>query len=274
MRTPDWTSPDGGIALHHATCEEVLAGMDGQSVDLVVTSPPYNTLQGEVNAYGFRARRAGGTDRWLEKVRQYGYDDDQPEAIYQAWLAWIVAQCLRASRSLVWINHKPRYREGLAVLPQRFLPFDLADLVVWNRRGSVAQNCRRFPPSFEYLLGFGRRGYWDQECAKWLSVWDDIAPARGCDDHPCPWPLAIPQRLIQATCPLGGVVFDPFLGRGTTAVAALGLGRRLIGVERDERFFAAAVANVEAALCRWPSWDDDYERQSAPDCPARTVSHG
>ncbi|HEV3020970.1 MAG TPA: site-specific DNA-methyltransferase [Pirellulales bacterium] len=257
MRKPDWTSPDGGIALHCCPCEELLAGMPPESVDLVVTSPPFNTLAREVNAYGFRAARAGGCDRWLEKVRHHGYHDDRPEADYQIWLRGIVAECLRVCRSLVWINHKPRYRDGRAELPERFLPFDLWDMVIWNRRGSIAQNCRKFPQSFEFLLAFGRPKYWDQECARWLSVWDDIAPARGFDDHPCPWPLAVPRRLIEATCPLGGLVFDPFIGRGTTALACLGLGRRCIGVERDERYFAAAVANVEAELGRFPALDVD-----------------
>jgi DNA modification methylase len=261
MRSPDWTSPDGHIALHHCACEELLAEIGEGSVDLVVTSPPYNTLEGEVNAYGFRARRADGPDRWLEKVRNQSYPDERPEDVYQAWLTWIVSQCLHASKSLVWVNHKPRYRDGRAVLPERFLPFDLWDMVVWNRRGSIAQNCRKFPPSFEFLLGFGRQGYWDQECASWLSVWDDIAPARGFDDHPCPWPLAIPLRLIEATCPMRGVVLDPFIGRGTTAVACVRLSRSCIGVERDERFFAAAVANVEAELRRWPYEPDDYVRR-------------
>jgi DNA modification methylase len=257
MRAPDWTSADGRIALHLCECEELLGRLRPRSVDLVVTSPPYNTLERETQAYGFRAARAKGDDGWLAKIRASGYPDDRPEAVYQAWLTWIVAQCLRVSKSLVWVNHKPRYRDGRAVLPERFLPFDLWDQVVWNRRGSMAQNCRKFPPSFEFLLGFGRPGYWDRHCARWLSVWDDIPPARGCRDHPCPWPLAIPMRLIEATCRIDGVVLDPFIGRGTTALACVRLGRRCVGVEREERFFAAAVANIQAEQERWPL-DDGF----------------
>ncbi len=248
MKAPDWQSPDGLISLYHGRCEDLLAEMTARSVDIVVTSPPYNTLQGETNAYGFRARRRHGGDRFLEKLRTRGYSDKLPEPIYQAWLAWVVAQFIRVSRGPAWVNHKLRYRDDEAVFPVRFLSYPVWNRVIWWRRGSMAQNCRKFKPSTEEIYAFGSRGFWSPEMAPLLDVWADIAPERGFAEHVCPWPPEIPLRLIKATCPPEGTVFDPFMGRATAGVACLraGGGRKFIGCDSDRRAFEAAVRYVEA----------------------------
>ena len=59
-------------------------------------------------------------------------------------------------------------------------------------------------------------------------------------DHPTQKPEKLVAKLILASCPEGGVVFDPFLGSGTTAVVAKKLGRQFCGVEISER------------ICCWP----------------------
>jgi DNA modification methylase len=250
MRRADWTSDDGTIALHHCPCEELLASLAPRSVDLVVTSPPFNTLAGEVNDFGYYAERGG--NRYLEKLRSIGYDDRRPEPEYQAWLRSIVADCLRASKGLAWINHKTRggSKRGVRGLihPLSFLPFDFWDMVIWNRLGSMANNSannRRFRCASELLIGFGQPAWFD-DAGGWSDVWDDIRPSRGNEDHPCPWPVEIPRRLIVATCEPRGLVLDPFIGIGTTAVACVRTGRACIGAEIREDYFEASVRNVQA----------------------------
>lgn len=236
--TPDYQSADGSLSLYHCDAAKLLASLDDGAVDVVVTSPPYNTLPADTRAYGFRRRKRD--DGWLEKVARQGYDDYRPESQYQAWLVWMLAEMRRVARGIVWINHKPRFRDGRASHPLRWLPGPVWSEVVWDRRGSLAMNCGRFAPSHEYLFGFGEPHWWDDAHNKLLSVWQ-IAPERGCPDHPCPWPIEIPRRLIAASCPPGGVVLDPFMGRGTTGLACRELGRRFIGCDRVAEYLCAAV---------------------------------
>lgn len=249
MRPPDYKTPDGTIRLFCCRCEDLLAELDDRAVSVTITSPPYNTLQGETKAYGFR-RRECGRDGYLEKLARIGYADNRPERAYQAWLAWVVAELLRVSDGPVWVNHKLRYRDDEAVFPVRFLPFPVWNRVLWVRRGSMAQNCRKFKPSTEEVLAFGRRKYWAVDEGQYLDFWDDLPPERGCQDHACPWPLELPLRLIRATCPPGGTVFDPFMGRATGAAAVLraSCGRRFIGCDSDAAAFQAAVSFVEGEL--------------------------
>lgn len=278
MRKPDWQSLDGLISLHQCDAADLLHSLEERELDVCVTSPPYNTLQGETSAYGFRARRKGGTDAFLDKLRDIGYADKKPEWAYQAWLALIVAHCIRVTRGPVWVNHKLRYRDDAAVFPTNFLRFPVWNRVIWWRRGSMAQNCRKFKPSTEEIYAFGSRGYWSgdgvgQSLDVWpgvdedtpSDVWADISPEKGCEDHVCPWPVEIPLRLVKTTCPPGGTVLDPFMGRATAGVACLraGYGRKFIGADNDPRAFSAAVRNIEREMERtalFAGEEDEPER--------------
>lgn len=251
MRSPDFQTDDGRIQLHCCDARELLLSLTDRQVDVTITSPPYNTLPKDTRAYGFRRRKrggirenSGGQDGWLNKVERHGYDDRLPEDRYQAWLIWMVSEMSRVSHGLVWINHKLRYHNGRGLHPLRWLPFDVWSEVIWDRRGSLALNCGKHAPSHEYLFAFGRPHWWDDSQNKLLSVWQ-IPPERGCDEHPCPWPLEIPRRLIAASCPPDGVVLDPFMGRGTTGLAALELGRRFIGCDKSPAYFTAAKRLLE-----------------------------
>jgi DNA modification methylase len=244
MRQPDFQSADGRIQLHCCDAANLLKSLDDGQVDVTVTSPPYNTLPRDTRPYGLRVRKHSSDDGWLAKVSLEGYGDCLPEKRYQKWLRRRVAQMLRVSKGLVWINHKLRFRDRRGVHPLRYLPFDLWSEIVWDRRGSLALNCHKHAPSHEYLFGFGRPHWWDDTQNGLLSVWQ-IPPARGCHEHPCPWPVEIPRRLIAASCPSDGVVLDPFMGRGTTGLACLALGRRFIGCDKSMAYVTAARKLLE-----------------------------
>jgi site-specific DNA-methyltransferase (adenine-specific) len=229
--------------LRLGDCLNVMREMSDGSVDAVVTSPPYNTLPASNKPSGLHGPK-GGRGKWVAKAAN-GYFDQRPEAEYQAWLRKVVAECLRVSRGLVWVNHKVRYRDGYAVHPVRFLPFPIYAEVIWDRRVSMALNCKRYAPSHECLLAFGKRAYWDDSLNTCMSVWQ-IAPQRS-EDHPCPFPLEIARRPVMSSCPPGGTVLDPLLGSGTTGVACINTGRNFIGIEIDPGYFTIAERRIAAA---------------------------
>lgn len=228
----------GGITIYHGNCLSVIPNINA---DIALTSPPYNTLPKKHQPSGLHAERRTGVNKWIQKCTE-GYSDSMPEVKYQIWLRTIVQGLLACCKGLVWINHKVRYRDGLAVHPLRFLPFDLYAEVIWDRGISMALNCKRFSPSHEGLWGFGSPHWWNDDQNKTMSVWR-IAPQRS-EDHPCPFPELLAGRIILASCPPDGVVLDPFMGSGTTLRVAKNLGRRAIGIETEEKYCEIAARRL------------------------------
>lgn len=87
-----------------------------------------------------------------------------------------------------------------------------------------------------------------EEYSRWYRpIWDDVPGARAGADHPAPFPVELPYRLIRMFSFAGDTVLDPFSGRFTTTVAAMKAGRNSIGVEVAQPYFEAGVRNACAA---------------------------
>jgi adenine-specific DNA-methyltransferase len=63
--------------------------------------------------------------------------------------------------------------------------------------------------------------------------------------HPCQFPVALAQKFVRALCPAGGLVIDPYLGSGSSAIAALVEGRRFSGCDLDARYVRIALARID-----------------------------
>lgn len=239
-----------------------LRALPDDYADLVITSPPYNQCR-DTKSYGLRARRRN--DGWLTKWREQGYVDDMPEGRYRRWLRTIVSECLRVSRNMVVVNHKVRGMNTCSCHPMTlfhsFRRYFWRE-VIWDRMGSISLNSAGHATSHEGCYAFRvGRGHWKQSEARKLTVWhirDDeereereqgdvwqLSPARTVE-HVCPWPLEIPLRFIRAYCPPGGMVVDPFAGRGTAAWAAIHLRRRFAGSEFVPETFDRACRLTQA----------------------------
>ena len=247
---PDWTSKCGTIQLYNADCRDVLPTLEAGSVAITVTSPPYNTLPQSHKPSGLHGERKTGVNKWIERAAK-GYADNMPEDDYQEWLRGIVGECIRVSSGLVWVNHKIRYRDGEAIHPARMLPWAIYSEVIWDRGGSMALNCKRYAPSTEHLLAFGRPHVWNDQQNGLMSVWR-LGFDRTENDHPCAYPVALAMRPIESSTRVGDVVLDPFTGSGTTAIACARTGRKFIGTELEQRYFDLAVSRITAELSRAP----------------------
>ena len=227
-----------GIRLICGDCREVLPTLG--NVDITVSSPPYNTLNHPASGSGMHKG-----NRWVEKSSG-GYFDDRPEDDYQMWVREIFSLCIEKSNGLVWINHKVRYRNGVGIHPARMFPWPIYSEIVWDRCGSMTLNAKRFAPSHEGFWAFGSPHYWDDKNNTSMSVWR--MPPQVADDHPCPYPERLVRPIIESSCPINGVVLDPFMGSGTTGVAAVKLGRKFTGIEIEPRYFDIACRRISEAL--------------------------
>ena len=140
--------------------------------------------------------------------------------------------------------------------------------IIWRKGKGVNGSCAwgswlsakapRLRDVHEYLLVFAKddfsrpdRGESDIErdefMAATLSVWDILPESAKRVGHPAPFPVELAQRVIRLYSYVDEVVLDPFLGSGTTAVAALQSGRRYVGYEIAPEYCALAEERLAAA---------------------------
>lgn len=229
------------INLHNVDCMEFMRGLPDKAYDVVVTSPPYNTLDHGDTGHGIHENNA------FVKKSAGGYashSDNMPELEYQKWMNDMLRECLRVSKGLVWINHKVRYRDGKGIHPLHFFKAPFYSEVIWDRACSMTLNARKYAPSHEVFYGFGKPHFWDRCNDMLLSVWRVLPKPQGLD-HPCPFPITLAERLIMSSCPPDGIVFDPFAGSGTTGIAAINAGRSFVGCELDAGYHKDASKRLK-----------------------------
>lgn len=240
----------GLATLYLGDAHDVLPGLS--DIACVVTSPPYNQLEGIGDSpsglWGDKRGGLGFTQKWAEN----GYTDDLPEADYQdqqnSLFAALAASC-RPDASLFY-NHQLRWRDGECLHPIIWFRPDgwrLRSEIIWDRGGGMMFNARMFCRFDERVIWFARgpATKWNQGSVGYGTIWR--IPKAQNKEHPVAFPVGLPARCILATTDPGDIVLDPYSGSASTGVAAVQSGRRFIGIEREERYFDIACKRIEDA---------------------------
>jgi len=221
---------------------EVMRGMDAGSVDLVVTSPPYNLKNSSGN--GMKDGRGG---KWANAALVEGYDthnDNMPHGEYVSWQRDCLTEMMRvlSDDGAIFYNHKWRVQKGLLQDRSDIVEgFPVRQIIIWRRKGGINFNPGYFLPTYEVVYLIAKPGFRLAAKANALGdVWDIKQESN--NDHPAPFPVALVDRIISSTT--AGVVLDPFMGSGTTAVAAVAAGRDFIGIDISEKYCADARERV------------------------------
>jgi site-specific DNA-methyltransferase (adenine-specific) len=213
-----------GILIFHGDCRDVLASLPQCfRVDVLITDPPYGMNLGD---------HGGAKDMRSRELRRGGYAsyDDTPEN-FQAVIAPAVAQCLAlVDRGAVfgyapsiWSLPPPRALGGVHVRaangrsPWGFQ--NLAPILLYGTAPDLHKGAR----NTVYIA----RGKSDPECG-----------------HPCPKPVEWLLWLVDLVSRPGESILDPFVGSGTTLLAAKNLGRRAIGIDIEERYCEIAAKRL------------------------------
>lgn len=209
-----------------------LRQLDDESIDVIITSPPYNKA-------GLNGKCKG--PKW-NKTIDYGGDinlDNKPEDEYQQWQIDILNECYRVLKKdgVMFYNHKNRIAKGKGYIisPIQWLiktPFLIRQEIVWNTGGSCNVEPSRYVPTNEriYFLTKTKEHIFKRSNDSLFKtdIWD--VPSGKNTEHPAPFPLEIPNNILRSIT-RKGIVLDPFMGSGTTAVAAILNGFPYIGFE-------------------------------------------
>ena len=224
MPTPDFTSPCGRIALYQADCYDVLPSLDPASC--IIADVPYGQV----------SRDSAG----LRNLDKGAADDDTDLDI-----RCLVEQFKRlAPTSYVWCS-----TEQVSEPRRQFVRHRMTTRQgTWIKSNPSPMNGQHLWASAVELCVIARRpkATFNRCCEP--PVWR--GPSQRVQGFSTPKPVWLFIELLDASTELGDVVIDPFLGSGTTALAALAHGRRCIGIERDPAAFDLAVSRIETALAK------------------------
>jgi site-specific DNA-methyltransferase (adenine-specific) len=245
----------GDATLYQADCLDVMPSLE--TFDFVVTSPPYNLgsapwerlghwKPGNRAGAGGRAKWKGGADGGVGIM--YGTHQDAMDwHEYVSWQRTILSTLWvkLSADGAIFYNHKPRVIGTRLWTPLELIPVgvELRQIITWARPGGMNYSLAAFVPTYEWIMLLAKPAF--RLKSKGVSGLGDVwsmSPDR--NSHPAPFPLALPSKVMEATNP--GPVLDPFMGSGTTAIAALRAGRKFIGIEKEPRYFDMACARIEA----------------------------
>lgn len=221
---------------------ESLKALPDGCVDLVVTSPPYNLKNSTGN--GMKDGRGGKWSRAALINGYSDYDDNMPHELYVQWQRECLTEMMRVLKDdgAIFYNHKWRVQGGLLQDRHDIVEgFPVRQVIIWRRKGGINFNPGYFLPTYEVIYLIAKK---DFKLAKGANSFGDIWEfgQEMKNPHPAPFPVALIERVILSTN--AKVVLDPFMGSGTTGVAAKRLGREYLGIEIGKDYCKLAEERI------------------------------
>jgi len=234
-----WEAPVVRNRFYNMDRVEGMRGIEDDSIDCIVTSPPYNKKGLALKKKGIR-----GNQIWQKHNIDYSaYEDNMPEETYRKWMVAAVNEMVRIIKpdGSIFFNHKPRRFKNQAHLPTDFLMetgATIYQVIIWNRRNSPNIRNDILVPCVEYVYWLTKKKpkvFREQVDSDYKTeVWN-IPPQRQ-NSHPAPFPLKLVENCINLSTQEGDLVLDPFMGSGTTALVAKELNRDWLGFEMDPNY--------------------------------------
>ncbi len=233
--------------LNRIICEDcltIMREMPDKSVDLFVTSPPYNLKNSTGNGMKHNTR----SGKWAKAALRFGYsnyDDCMPHEEYVAWQRACLEEMFRLLKDdgAIFYNHKWRVQNGLLQDRQDIVSgFPVRQIIIWRRKGGINFNPGYFLPTYEVIYLIAKPKFRLAPKANAVGdVWEFTQEMN--NSHPAPFPVDLIKRIIGSTN--AQIVFDPFMGSGTTAIAAIDLNRNYIGTEISQQYCDSAEARIK-----------------------------
>lgn len=257
------------MTLFNGDCQKLLKEIPNETVDLIITSPPYcmkkayedpkadtetfKDLHTSIFDDIYRILKPGGSICW-----QIGYHVSNSSIIPLDYLVYEIFTSkndhleypLILRNRIIWT-----FGHGLNST-QRFS--GRHEMILWFTKGenyNFNLDCVRVPQKYP-----GKRHYKGEHKGELSGnpygknpsdVWDiPNVKANHIEktEHPCQFPVAIPQRLIRALTNETDIILDPFMGSGTTALAAFVEKRKFIGAEIKQDYYNLTAQRIENAI--------------------------
>ena len=220
--------------IHNENCLETMARMPDNFVDLVVTSPPYNL--GNKHHTGNNVFDA--YDLYSDNLPEKEYQDLQIKVLNE------IARVLKPNGSILY-NHKNRIKNGIQISPYEWIfktNLLLKQELVWFNGSQNFDKCRFYPMTERiYWLSKETKTDFSNEINQHDFIKDSAEGT--AKEHKRAFPLNLARRFILCF-PNASLIYDPYMGSGTTAVAAISENRNYIGSELSAEYIKVAEKRI------------------------------
>lgn len=243
------------VELYQGDCSELMKKIPNNSIDLTVTSPPYDNLRsynGNIKQWSFKKFQSIAKE--LFRITKVG-----------GIVVWVVGDA-----TIKGCETGSSFRQALYF---KECGFNLHDTMIYEKNSSTfpaKSTGNRYTQIFEYMFIFSKG---KPSCAnlisdkpnKWAghrdfshklknpvpdfsprtNIWRYVTSFNDKTGHPAPFPEQLAKDHIFSWSNYGDTVFDPFMGSGTTGKMSVLTGRHFIGIELDENYFNIAKERIE-----------------------------
>lgn len=222
--------------------KEIIKRIPDNSIDFILTDPPYNLGQHSTGNIPLPGRSAMNND-----VAEWDMIDFKPEE----WADEFI-RILKPTGNLFIFTSYNQIGRWYNCLDHKF---DTSNFMIWHKTNPAPKIFKAgFLNSCEMIFTcWNKKHTWNfisqAEMHNFLESPICMRPERLSDPkHPTQKPVSILKKMIEIASNKNDIIFDPFMGVGSTGVAALELVRRFIGVELDQNYFNAAKKRIETII--------------------------
>jgi len=231
--------------IYNLDCLELMAHMPDDFVDLIITSPPYN----------FNASR--------NSKNKYNdlFNDNLTQDEYYKWSVKVINECMRVAKLVCWNIQLIAGNKEALLRYMGYFNKNIREILIWDKQYSMpATREKVFNSDFEFIILFDKnRGGRKIDRAKFSrgTVSNVIRIGRMISTqkekilreiHTAVFPNLIPIKLMSYFTDENDIVFDPFMGSGTTILNAIKYNRRFIGSEIVKEYYDIAAKRIKDEL--------------------------
>jgi site-specific DNA-methyltransferase (adenine-specific) len=238
------------VKLILGDCLEIMKGMPDKSVDLVLTSPPYNMGKGK--RLGYHPLSTVGQNFYGE------YLDNKTNTEYCNWCIKVIQECLRVSRYVFWnVQLNRSTREAIFLVQEKFNN-NLKDIFIWQKQAvaNIRGKNGNLAKGWEYVFMFGQdkkpsfeyHNFPDNGYVPNIKQW---YKKEFFKEHHATFTKEMALYFCEYFTKENDTVLDPFTGTGTTGVSCKELNRNFIGIEISPEYFKIAeqrIYNTQGSL--------------------------
>lgn len=234
MKEPNWRK-----SLINADSREIIKNIPDNSIDFILTDPPYNLAKHSTGNIALPGRSAINND-----LAEWDLAEFNPEE----WAVEFV-RILKPTGNLFIFTSYNQIGRWYNSLDHKF---DTSNFMIWHKTNPAPKIYKAgFLNSCEMIFTcWNKRHTWNFSTQREMHNFIESPICSGPErlknpKHPTQKPVSILKRMIEIASNENDIVFDPFMGVGSTGVAALQLNRRFIGVELNPEYYVAAKNRIE-----------------------------